>query len=137
MASFTIVGNNIHSGNRSGSIIFTSTDRGALKREYMRLAFSRPVAPVAPVAPATQSRAHKAAVGQRDAAMARVAELEARIDELVDRLEASNTKQVNITALYNHTLTIIDGYTARKNSAPWKAGLKCVTIINEQLVQTQ
>jgi len=47
MASFTIVGNNIHSGNRNGSIIFTSTDRAELKAEYMRLAFSRPVAPVA------------------------------------------------------------------------------------------
>ena len=122
MASFTIVGNNIHSGNRSGSIIFTSTDRDALKREYMRLAFSKPT----PVAPASADQPLlKVATAQLAMATKRIIELEAKLvqmeeslgDELVARVGEADEVKAGVE-------TVLTGYTARKNSAAWKAGLQ-------------
>jgi hypothetical protein len=69
--------------------------------------------------------------------MAQVAELEAKVVELTEALVKINANRVDNTQLFNDTNRILTGYQSRKNSAAWKAGLECVTIINEQLVQAQ
>jgi hypothetical protein len=59
--------------------------------------------------------------------------LEAKVVELTEALVKINANRVDNTRLFNDTNRILAGYTARKNSAAWKAGLTQLSNINEQL----